>query len=90
LNLLARTTDCITKYFHVAVAAATAFINEVAGADRGLICAYQLSATKKPREISADSIVESLARHDVVTWLHFQSFPMLGRDAGCSTHVCVQ
>jgi zinc transporter len=48
-----------------------AFINEVAGADRGLICGYQLEATKKPREISADSILESLGRHDVVTWLHF-------------------
>jgi zinc transporter len=47
------------------------FINEAAGADRGLICGYQLAATEKPREISADSIVESLARHDVVTWLHF-------------------
>ncbi|HVF18168.1 MAG TPA: hypothetical protein VNA21_14705, partial [Steroidobacteraceae bacterium] len=48
-----------------------AFINEVVGADRGLICGYQLEATKKPREIAADSIVESLRRHDVVTWLHF-------------------
>jgi zinc transporter len=47
------------------------FINEAAGADRGLICGYQLFATGKPREISADSIGESLARHDVVTWLHF-------------------
>jgi zinc transporter len=47
------------------------FINESAGADRGLICGYQLAATKKPREITADSIGESLARHDVVTWLHF-------------------
>lgn len=47
------------------------FINEASGSDRGLICGYQLAATKKPREITADSIVESLARHDVVTWLHF-------------------
>jgi zinc transporter len=47
------------------------FISEGSGADRGLICGYQLETGKKPREISADSIVESLARHDVVTWLHF-------------------
>src|SRR5687768_4541940 len=28
------------------------FINEAAGADRGLICGYELTTTEKPREIS--------------------------------------
>lgn len=48
-----------------------AFINETAGADRGLICGFQLAPGEKPREISVDAMVESLSRQDVVTWLHF-------------------
>lgn len=48
-----------------------AFINETAGADRGLICGFQLAKGAKPREIAVDAMVESLARSDVVTWLHF-------------------
>jgi zinc transporter len=48
-----------------------AFINETAGADRGLICGFQLAPGQKPREISVDAMVESLSRQDVVTWLHF-------------------
>jgi zinc transporter len=47
------------------------FINETSGADRGLICGFQLSGTGRAREISVDTMVESLARRDVVTWLHF-------------------
>ena len=48
-----------------------AFINEAVGADRGLICGFQLAAGAKPREIGVDAMLESLARQDVVTWLHF-------------------
>ena len=48
-----------------------AFINEAAGADRGLICGFQLAPGERPREIAVDAMVESLARRDVVTWLHF-------------------
>jgi zinc transporter len=47
------------------------FINETSGADRGLICGFQLSGTGRAHEISVDSMVESLARRDVITWLHF-------------------
>lgn len=47
------------------------FLNETAGADRGLICGYQFSGAGKVREISADGIVPALAREDAVTWLHF-------------------
>lgn len=48
-----------------------AFINETVGADRGLICGFQLAAGERPREIAVDDMVESLARRDAVTWLHF-------------------
>jgi zinc transporter len=48
-----------------------AFINETPDADRGLICAFQMSAAERPREIHADAIIESLTKKDVVTWLHF-------------------
>lgn len=48
-----------------------AFINETAGADRGLICGFQFADGAKPREIAVDAMPESLARQDVVTWLHF-------------------
>lgn len=48
-----------------------AYINEAAGADRGLICGFQFAAGAKPQEISVDTMLESLARTDVVTWLHF-------------------
>lgn len=48
-----------------------AFINETSGADRGLICGFQLAEGEKPREIAVDAIVQSLSRQDVVTWLHF-------------------
>lgn len=48
-----------------------AFINETAGADRGLICGFQIAEGEKPREIPVDGMVQSLARRDVVTWLHF-------------------
>jgi zinc transporter len=47
------------------------YINETSGADRGLICGFQLSRNGRPREISVDTMVESLERRDVVTWLHF-------------------
>ena len=48
-----------------------AFITEAPDADRGLICAFQMSATEAPGEIHGDAILESLTRSDVVTWLHF-------------------
>jgi zinc transporter len=47
------------------------FLNETLGADRGLICGYQLRTASAPREISADGIVNALAQPDGVTWLHF-------------------
>ena len=47
------------------------FLNETAGADRGLICGYQLQADGPSREVSADGIVQALAQPDAVTWLHF-------------------
>jgi zinc transporter len=47
------------------------FLNETAGADRGLICGYQLQAEGPAREVTADGIVQALAQSDQVTWLHF-------------------
>jgi zinc transporter len=47
------------------------FLNEPAGADRGLICGYQLQARGPAREVNADGIVQALAQTDQVTWLHF-------------------
>ena len=47
------------------------FINADSGADRGLICGYQLAPGAPPRELLPESIVASLQREDVVTWLHF-------------------
>src|SRR5215510_13236777 len=47
------------------------FISETAGADRGLICGFQLSPGARPREIQADAIHEALDKPDAVTWLHF-------------------
>jgi zinc transporter len=47
------------------------FLNESAGADRGLICGYQLQADGPSREVNADGIVQALAQSDGVTWLHF-------------------
>ena len=47
------------------------FLNEPAGADRGLICGYQLQPQGPAREVTADGIVDALARPDQVTWLHF-------------------
>jgi zinc transporter len=48
-----------------------AFINESVGADRGLICGFQLRGGQPPRELDADAAVEALASGDSVTWLHF-------------------
>jgi zinc transporter len=47
------------------------FLNEGAGADRGLICGYQLQPSGPAREVNADGIVQALAQPDLVTWLHF-------------------
>src|SRR5262245_7376522 len=47
------------------------FLNETAGADRGLICGYQLQPSGPAREVNADGIVQALAQPDQVTWLHF-------------------
>jgi zinc transporter len=47
------------------------FLNETAGADRGLICGYQLQASGPAREVTADGIVQALAQPEQVTWLHF-------------------
>jgi hypothetical protein len=47
------------------------FLNESAGADRGLICGYQLQEQGPAREVTADGIVQALAQPDKVTWLHF-------------------
>src|SRR5262245_39813388 len=47
------------------------FINETAGADRGLICGYQLQSQGSAREVGADGIVQAIAQTDKVTWLHF-------------------
>ncbi len=47
------------------------FLNEGAGADRGLICGYQLQSNGPAREVTADRIVQALAQPDQVTWLHF-------------------
>lgn len=47
------------------------FLNEAAGADRGLICGYQLQSSGPAREVTADGIVQALAQPDAVTWLHF-------------------
>ncbi len=48
-----------------------AFISEAAGADRGLICGFQLVHGARPREIAVDEMLDSLSRTDAVTWLHF-------------------
>lgn len=48
-----------------------AFINEAAGADRGLICGFQLARGQRPREIPVDDIAACLSQPDAVTWLHF-------------------
>jgi len=47
------------------------FIHDELGADRGLICGYQLAAGTRPLELAADTMVASLQRADVLTWLHF-------------------
>lgn len=47
------------------------FLTESAGADRGLICGYRIGGDGTPREISTDSMLESLAERDGITWLHF-------------------
>src|SRR5262245_38074504 len=47
------------------------FISETAGADRGLICGFQMLPGARPREIQADAIHEALDRSDAGTWLHF-------------------
>lgn len=47
------------------------FLNETAGADRGLICGYQLQSQGPAREVTADGIVQALAQPGHVTWLHF-------------------
>ena len=47
------------------------FLNESVGADRGLICGYQLQEQGPAREVTADGIVQALAQPDKVTWLHF-------------------
>lgn len=47
------------------------FLNETVGADRGLICGYQLQEQGPAREVTADGIVQALAQPDKVTWLHF-------------------
>jgi len=47
------------------------FLNETAGADRGLICGYQLQSQGPAREVGADGIVQAIAQTDKVTWLHF-------------------
>jgi zinc transporter len=47
------------------------FLNETAGADRGLICGYQLQSQGPAREVTADGIVQAIAQTDTVTWLHF-------------------
>lgn len=47
------------------------FLNETAGADRGLICGYQLQSSGPAREVTADGIVQALAQPDQVMWLHF-------------------
>ena len=47
------------------------FLNEGAGADRGLICGYRLEPHGPAREVTADGIVQALAQPDQVTWLHF-------------------
>lgn len=47
------------------------FLSEGSNADRGLICGYQLAADQPAREVVPEKIVESLAREEVTTWLHF-------------------
>jgi zinc transporter len=48
-----------------------ACIHENFGVGRGLICGYQPAPGISPLELSVESIVASLQRDDVVTWLHF-------------------
>lgn len=48
-----------------------AFLTEGVGADRGLICGFQFGRNAMPREISADTLLESLERPATITWLHF-------------------
>jgi zinc transporter len=47
------------------------FLNETSGADRGLICGYQLLPSGASREIAAEGIVQALNVADAITWLHF-------------------
>jgi len=47
------------------------FISESSGADRGLICAFQLDGSGRAQSLTADTMLESLERRDVVTWMHF-------------------
>ena len=47
------------------------FLNEPAGADRGLICGYQLQSQGPAREVGADGIVQAIAQTEKVSWLHF-------------------
>jgi zinc transporter len=47
------------------------FLNETAGADRGLICGYQLRGARAVREVTPEGIVEALAQPEAITWLHF-------------------
>lgn len=47
------------------------YIHDDMGADRGLICGYQLSSGARPHELAAETMIASLEREDVVTWLHF-------------------
>jgi hypothetical protein len=37
------------------------FLNEPAGADRGLICGYQLQSHGPAREVGADGIVQAIS-----------------------------
>ncbi|MBB6091243.1 zinc transporter [Povalibacter uvarum] len=48
-----------------------AFLTEGVGADRGLICGFQFGGDAVPREITADTMLESLEKPDSITWLHF-------------------
>ena len=47
------------------------FLHETSGADRGLICGYEIERGASPREILADAMIAALERDDSITWLHF-------------------
>jgi zinc transporter len=49
----------------------SAYINDGFGADRGLICGYQLSSVGLPREVMPEAVADALTRREAVTWLHF-------------------